>query len=174
MKPTVGRTVHFHPTAGVTHAAIIAYVHSDTMVNLAVFDDNGKAYGQPSVQLVAPGTPKPEFGFYCDWMSYQVEQAKKNEDEAVNAVASSPPGAPRITPEHVQSVIKDCAYHHFFGTTMTVCSLTLKNGFSVLGESACANPDLFDPELGRKLARVNAEQKIWQLEGYLLRERLNS
>ena len=100
MKPTVGRVVHFHPTAGVTHAAIIAYVHSDTMVNLAVFDDNGKAYGQPSVQLVAPGTPKPEFGFYCDWMSYQVEQAKKNEDEAVNAVASSPAGVPRITPEH--------------------------------------------------------------------------
>lgn len=73
MKPTVGRIVHFHQTAGVTLAAVIAFVHSDTMVNLAVFDGNGRSFGQPSVQLVAPGQPKPEFGFYCEWMPDQVE-----------------------------------------------------------------------------------------------------
>ena len=86
MKPIVGRIVYFHPTADVTHAAIIAYVHSDTMVNLAAFDGNGKAYGQTSVQLVAPGASKPEFGFYCDWMPYQVEAQRAFEPLTCEAV----------------------------------------------------------------------------------------
>ena len=77
VKPTIGRIVLFHPTAEVTQAAIVAYVHSDTLVNLAVFDSNGAPYGKTSVQLVQPGEPKPEFGFYCEWMPYQVDQAKK-------------------------------------------------------------------------------------------------
>jgi hypothetical protein len=67
MKPTVGRVVHYHPKLGVIHAALIAFVHSDTMVNLAAFDGNGNPYGQTSVQLVAPDAPKPEFGSYCEW-----------------------------------------------------------------------------------------------------------
>ena len=75
MKPTVGRIVHFKPRPGVTHAAIITFVHSDTCVNLAVFDSNGGSDGKTSVQLVAPGQPKPEFGFFCEWMPYQVEKA---------------------------------------------------------------------------------------------------
>jgi hypothetical protein len=81
MKPTVGRIVLFHPVPEVTMAAIVAHVHSDTMVNLAVFDGNGKSYGQTSVQLVAPGQAKPEFGFYCEWMPHQVEQADKADSE---------------------------------------------------------------------------------------------
>lgn len=72
MKPTIGRTVLFHPTAGVTQAAVVAYVHSDTMVNLAVFDSNGVASGATSVQLVQPGQPKPEFGLFCEWPSFHV------------------------------------------------------------------------------------------------------
>ena len=79
MKPTVGRIVHFHPVATVTHAALIAYVHSDTMVNLAAFDGNGKAYGVTSVELVAAGKPKPEFGHFCEWMPFQVEAEKARE-----------------------------------------------------------------------------------------------
>jgi hypothetical protein len=75
MKPTVGRIVHFHPRTGVTHAAIITFVHSETCVNLAVFDSSGGSDGKTSVQLVAPGQPKPEFGFFCEWMPYQVEKA---------------------------------------------------------------------------------------------------
>lgn len=76
MKPTVGRHVHFHLKEGVTHAAIIAAVHSDTCVNLAVYDSNGGAYAKTSVQLVAPGQPKPEFGFYCEWMAHEVERSR--------------------------------------------------------------------------------------------------
>jgi hypothetical protein len=56
---------------------------------------------------------------------------------------------------------------------LTFCVLVLRNGFTVTGESACASPENFDAEIGRKIARQNAAQKIWPLEGYLLKQRLN-
>lgn len=55
---------------------------------------------------------------------------------------------------------------------LTFCVLVLKNGFTVTGESACASPENFNEELGRKIARQKAMEKIWPLEGYLLRQKL--
>ena len=55
---------------------------------------------------------------------------------------------------------------------LTFCVLVLKNGFTVTGESACASPENFDAELGRKIARANAINKVWPLMGYALKERL--
>lgn len=55
---------------------------------------------------------------------------------------------------------------------LTFCVLVLKNGFTVTGESACASPENFDAEVGRKIARQNAVNKIWPLMGYELRSRL--
>ncbi len=81
--------------------------------------------------------------------------------------------APRVTPEHIESVIVSEQFHVFEGSTFTSCLLTLKNGFTVHGESACASPENFDAELGRKIARDNAKSKIWMLEGYLLRESMS-
>lgn len=80
--------------------------------------------------------------------------------------------APRVTPAMVDAAIVAEDYHVFGGSTLTVCCLTLKNGFTVSGESACASPENFDAELGRKIARDNAKQKIWALEGYALRNKL--
>ena len=81
--------------------------------------------------------------------------------------------APRITPERVDEVIVGEDYHVFPGTTVTVAILKLENGFTVTGESACASPENFDEELGRKIARALARDKIWALEGYALRQRLH-
>lgn len=81
--------------------------------------------------------------------------------------------APRVTPELIESLIVKEQYHVFDGTTFTSCLLTLKNGFTVHGESACASPENFDEELGRKIARDNAKDKIWMLEGYLLKDKLS-
>jgi hypothetical protein len=81
--------------------------------------------------------------------------------------------APRLTPEHIDAQIVGEAYHVFPGTTLTVCALTLKNGFHVVGESAAASPANFDADLGIKIARDNARGKIWALEGYLLRSKLS-
>jgi len=80
--------------------------------------------------------------------------------------------ARRVTPEYIDSLIVDEKYYIFHNTTVTVCMLTLKNGFSVTGESACASTDNFDTEIGQKIARGNARDKIWMLEGYLLKQKL--
>lgn len=57
---------------------------------------------------------------------------------------------------------------------LTFCVLTLRNGFTVTGESACASPENFNAELGRKIARQNAVSKIWPLMGYELRSKLSA
>lgn len=98
--------------------------------------------------------------------------------------------APRITPADIEANI---ASEHYFtaadgitGATdgrvgydsrhpmslLTFCVLRLNNGFTVTGESACASPENFDPELGRKIARENAVNKIWPLMGYELKSAL--
>lgn len=99
--------------------------------------------------------------------------------------------APRITPQHIESIISRefffTAGHGVLGASemgtlpagkadslnqLTFCVLVLKNGFTVTGESACASPENFYAEIGRKIARENAVNKIWMLEGYLLKQRL--
>ena len=80
--------------------------------------------------------------------------------------------APRLTPDLIDSVIAGKAFHVFGDTCLTVCCLTLTNGFTVTGESACASPENFNAEIGEKIAFEQARNKIWMLEGYLLKQRL--
>lgn len=80
--------------------------------------------------------------------------------------------APRLNPQMIDETIVSEQYHVFPSTTMTICALSLRNGFIVTGESAAASPANFDPAIGRKIARENARNKIWALEGYLLRSKL--
>ena len=80
--------------------------------------------------------------------------------------------APRLTPALIDATILAETFHVFLGTTLTVCVLTLQNGFTVTGESAAASPENFDQAIGRRIARENARAKIWALEGYMLRTRL--
>lgn len=79
--------------------------------------------------------------------------------------------APRVTPEMVEAAIIDEEYlYPTIGEgTLTLCVLLLANGFTVTGSSACVDPDNFDAELGRKIARDDAKNEIWALEGYLLK-----
>jgi uncharacterized protein YuzB (UPF0349 family) len=80
--------------------------------------------------------------------------------------------APRLTPDHIDSVIDVAHYHVIDGTTCTVCALVLVNGFVVIGKSAAASIENFDKELGQRIAFDDARRQIWALEGYLLREKL--
>lgn len=56
---------------------------------------------------------------------------------------------------------------------LTLCLLVLKNGFTVIGHSAPADPANYDENLGRKLAHENAIRQVWPLMGYALKEKLN-
>lgn len=98
--------------------------------------------------------------------------ANHDEQAIEKEIQSKGLNAPRLNPQHIDDTIKSEAYHVFPGTTLTVCALTLKNGFQVVGESAAASPENFNEEIGRKIARDNARSKIWALEGYLLRSKL--
>jgi hypothetical protein len=100
--------------------------------------------------------------------------------------------APRITPADIEANI---ASEHYFTAAdgqqategswhegkpiphpslalLTFCVLVLRNGFTVTGESACASPENFNAEIGRKIARENAVAKVWPLMGYELRSKL--
>ena len=79
---------------------------------------------------------------------------------------------PIVTSSLIDAAIKDEYYHIVPGTTMTLCVLALQNGFLVTGESAATSLENFNEEIGRKVAKENAKQKIWALEGYLLKDRL--
>jgi hypothetical protein len=115
-----------------------------------------------------------------------------SEQEIEKEIQDKGLNAPRLTPADIDAVIVD---KYFFRAsdaqwgadpnttaligmhkqleTLTFCVLILKNGFTVTGESACASPENFDPEIGRKAAYENARNKIWMLEGYLLKEKLH-
>jgi hypothetical protein len=96
-----------------------------------------------------------------------------NEDSIEREIQEKGLNAPRLTPNHIDDQIVAEAYYVFPGTTLTVCALTLRNGYHVVGESASASPENFDGHIGRKIARDNARNKIWALEGYVLRSRLS-
>ena len=96
----------------------------------------------------------------------------KDETEIEREIQAKGLNAPRLNPAMIDAAIVSEQYHVFPGTTMTICALTLRNGYIVTGESAAASPENFDQSIGRKIARENARNKIWALEGYLLRERL--
>lgn len=106
-----------------------------------------------------------------------------------------PPAAPKLTPADIEAVVvheqyftaadgvfgaaqKDgLAFAAFRGPEgldrVTFCVLTLRNGAKVTGINhgpvSAAN---FSADKGRQYARESAIEKVWELEGYLLRERL--
>ena len=80
--------------------------------------------------------------------------------------------AKRITPDMLDAEIVTEQYHVFDGSCLTVCCLTLRNGFTVTGESACASPENFNAEIGQKVARANAREKLWPLLGFRLKDEL--
>ena len=95
-------------------------------------------------------------------------EALRVSDNAAAAVAV----APRVTLDHVLSKI-DSEYYSVHNTVLTICILTTKSGFQVVGTSACASPENFNEKLGRELAKKEAVGKLWGFEDYLLRERLH-
>lgn len=129
------------------------------------------------------------------------EEPKTVEQQIEQEIQSKNLNAPRLTPGSIDSkialemyftgsgIIAAQTHCHHLGLmriqhhegedlhkpieTLTFCVLVLENGFTVTGESACASPENFDAEIGKKIAYDNAREKIWLLEGYLLKEKLN-
>lgn len=75
---------------------------------------------------------------------------------------------------HLQDIIDKIVSTEYIRMTdgrTTVCNVTMRNGFTVRGESSCVDAREFNQALGEKYAFEQAIDKIWAFEGYLLRER---
>lgn len=92
-----------------------------------------------------------------------------NNDQLEALLASSP--AERVTKEYMESRIAGTPVFTRFSDTVTICNITLDNGYSVRGESACVNPANYNQEIGEKIAYDNAFTKLWPLFGFLLAEK---
>lgn len=82
--------------------------------------------------------------------------------------------APRLTPSDIDAAIIGETFTTLPSGKVMVCELTLRNGFTVRGEAATVSKANFNEEIGQKISRENARNKVWELEGYLLQERLAS
>lgn len=126
----------------------------------------------------------------------RIQSPRVDDDAIEQEIKAKGLTAPRVTPADIEANI---ASEHYFtaldgvlsrgGTgamhakpdfdngaalgLLTFCVLVLRNGFTVTGESACASPENFDAEMGRKIARTNAINKQWPLMGYALKQRLH-
>jgi Phage protein (N4 Gp49/phage Sf6 gene 66) family len=80
------------------------------------------------------------------------QEISMSEAEIEKEIQAKGLNAPRLTPALIDAAIAQEQYHVFEGSQLTVCCLTLQNGFTVVGESACASPANFNAELGQKIA----------------------
>lgn len=95
-----------------------------------------------------------------------------NEVEIEKEIRQKNLNAPRITPQHIDDCIVSETFNNLPNGRTTVCQLTLRNGYTVEGISSCVSIENFNQEIGNKISNENARNKIWELEGYLLRQKL--
>ena len=96
----------------------------------------------------------------------------KDENAIEQEIQANGLTAPRITPTDIDAAIVGETFTVLPSGRVTVCEMTLRNGFTVRGESSVVSIANFNAEIGQKIARDNARNKVWELVGYLLRERL--
>lgn len=120
-------------------------------------------------------------------------QSPRSDDSAIEQEIVAKGLAPRVTPADIEANIRNAYYFTALQGALypdgqgerepveaqalgllTFCVLVLRNGFTVTGESACASPENFDAELGRKIARAAAVNKVWPLMGYELKSKLTA
>lgn len=108
-----------------------------------------------------------------------------NEAQIEKEIQDKGLNAPRLTPtcidDQIVSVISGRASTLFKDVEctpslecLTICVVTTKNGFTLVGKSACASPENYDEDLGREIAFEDARKQLWPLEGYALRTRLSA
>ena len=95
-----------------------------------------------------------------------------NEDVVEKEIQDKGLNAPRLSPADIDAAIVSESFTVLPSGKAMVCELILRNGFSVRGESACVSKASFNFELGQKIAREDARNKVWMLEGHALQERL--
>ena len=96
------------------------------------------------------------------------EIASEHYFTAKNGVDGAYWGPPRAESTYESGPIVDVSLR-----LLTFCVIVLRNGFTVTGESTYASPENFDAQIGRRVARANAVQKIGPLLGFRFKDALN-
>jgi hypothetical protein len=143
-------------------------------------NDRGLTHDRPFKVLVASNHDGQGGAYHYAGNNAWIWQAEGEEDPMSKAaeeqvemqIRENHKIAPRITPEIIDSRIRQVKYYVFPGTTVTICAIELMNGYHVIGESACASRSNYDEAIGRRIAYDDARRKIWALEGYVLRNEL--
>jgi hypothetical protein len=180
-------------------AALIAHIWSDTCVNLTVIDPSGNLTSRTSVLLHQGEGQRPGAAF-AEWVPLELGKFVTGELAAIagdGTGAALPPlsdaqietelrlsgadQAQRVTPAQIDALLGklQLRWHHFPGTTSIVAIASLPDGFVVgIGHSACVSHANFNAGIGEQIATDNAlktaRDKLWELEGYLLRDRLRT
>lgn len=94
-----------------------------------------------------------------------------NDDDIETSIQEKNLTAPRVTLSDIVSEIHKEGYFNIPDTNITICTLTMKNGYVVIGHSACVSSENFDAELGEKIAKKNAMDQCWSLFGFRLASR---
>lgn len=95
-----------------------------------------------------------------------------SEQEIENDIQAKGLNAPRLSPADIDQAIVGETFTTLPSGKVMVCELTLRNGFTVRGEASAVSKENFDEEIGKRISRENARKKVWELEGYLLQEKL--
>lgn len=97
--------------------------------------------------------------------------------------APATPSAPRVTLEQIRAEVHSVDYINAgeaVGSPMsplgrvTLCVMLLRNGFTVIGKSACVSPELYDRVIGERLAEEDAIRQVWPLLGFRLADQLHA
>lgn len=143
-----------------------------------VYEDGYKSYSPASAF---------ESGYTsCDAGAITLPVVDPGPDSLEREIQAKANKGPRVTPDALKAEIVSEHYHSPIQAgdqawtgdangqldTLTFCVLVLRNGFTVIGHSACASPENFNAEIGRRIARENAVNKVWPLLGFRLRDLL--
>jgi hypothetical protein len=200
----IGAAVRFFPAssgdADITPFQVGEIVHlwSDKCVNVQFNLPDDRIVIRSSVPLFQEGQAHGIAGYYAELIPPQQAAAEAAPASIEAEIQAKGLTAPRVTIEDIEDNIDTEVYftaqhgvegalnslqlhsRHPIGlqagnlSLLTLCVLVLRNGFMATGESACASPENFDAEVGRRVARANAISKIWPLMGYELRSALQS
>ena len=79
----------------------------------------------------------------------------KEEEQIEADIKEKGLNAPRLSPGDIDEVVVSEEFILMPSGKAMVCELTLRNGFTVRGESACVSRENFDDDIGRKISYAN-------------------
>ena len=79
-----------------------------------------------------------------------------------------------VTLDQINKILLETKFEYqtVFGKT-TIASAKLPNGFVIVESSSCVDPANYDEKMGLDICREKIINKLWELEGYMLQDKLH-